>query len=348
MDNIRKWILDFYDKDDKYLSYESCLFIVGNSGIGKTYNIYNLCNELDLFIIDLDTNICISSLLFNDFIVKSLTTSLIQQLTNNNRKKIIIIDDFDILLSNDSVINITLYNILGTLNKYKNIPIICISSNELIKKIGNIKKKCKIIECNDLTNEEIINILKKNEKYKLLSDNYLNNIINKNNNNINQCIKELENNNINYSIDKKYNNLYIYSGDFNRDIYLKIILKDQWLIPLNYHENLINLLNNKKCNINIKNLLYKKFIYNFCYFNSLMIENNIDIAIDFFISFIYDINKLPNKKTKNNEINNFTKILSYLSLQKKNLKISYNNNFPIYQIGNYHISIINRKFIYYN
>jgi hypothetical protein len=54
-----------------------------------------------------------------------------------------------------------------------------------------------------------------------------------------------------------------------------------------------------------------------------MVENNIDIAIDFFISFIYDINKLPNKKTKNNEINNFTKILSYLSLQKKNLKNRY-------------------------
>lgn len=349
MENIKKWILDFYNKDDKYLSFDSCLFIIGNSGIGKTYNIYNLCNELDLYIIDIDTNICISSILFNDFIIKSLTTSLIQQLTNNNKKKIIIIDDFDILISNDSVINITLLNILSTINKYKNIPIICISSIELIKKIGNIKKKCKIIEYNDLTNEEIINIILSNDKYKNYDINYLNNIINNNNNNLNQCFKVLENMNINnHYIDKKYNNLYIYSNNYNRDIYFKIILKDQWLIPLNFHENLINLLNNKRCNINIKNNIYKQFIYNFCYFNTMMIENNTDIAIDFFISFIYNINNIPFKKNKNNEITNFTKILSYLSLQKKNLKISYNNNFPIYQIGNYHISIINRKFIYYN
>ena len=44
---------------------------------------------------------------------------------------------------------------------------------------------------------------------------------------------------------------------------------------------------------------------------------------------------------------NFTKLLSYLSLQKKNNKKIYkllipNNHFN----GNYHLSIINRKFIY--
>ena len=46
---------------------------------------------------------------------------------------------------------------------------------------------------------------------------------------------------------------------------------------------------------------------------------------------------------------NFTKILSYLSLQKKNNKLIYNQgNFPYYQISNYHINLCNRKFISFN
>ena len=54
------------------------------------------------------------------------------------------------------------------------------------------------------------------------------------------------------------------------------------------------------------------------------------------------------KCDKINIFKSFTKILSYLSLQKKQNKYNYNNNFPLHQIGNYHINIINRKFIYYN
>ena len=87
-----------------------------------------------------------------------------------------------------------------------------------------------------------------------------------------------------------------------------------------------------------------------CFFDLLMFKNDIEIAIDFFASIILsDFNNIISKKQIDLKMKNFTKILSYLSLQKKYLKQSYVINFPLYQIGNYHINIINnRNFIYFN
>jgi len=350
MENVKNWINNFYLENKPNLSIDSCLFLIGNNGIGKTFNINKLCNdELNLFIININSSNCGTSFEFIDLIVKSISSSLIQLLTNNNKKKIIIIDEFDTLLSLDSTINISLLNIL-TKKKLKNIPIICISSLELIKKIGDIKKKCKIIQLNNPTNNDMFNIIKSIPLYNSIDNNNINNIIIKSNNNISQCLKHLDNinNKIYYNIDIIYNIDYIFNEKFNREILKKIIITEPWLIPLKYHENLIIKLNNKKCIKSIKNNIYKNFIYNFCFFDKFMYNNINEIAIDFFISSIYDIMIINNKKIILNDTLNFTKILSYLSLQKKYLKYTYNNNFPFYQIGNYHINIIDRKFIYYN
>ena len=77
-----------------------------------------------------------------------------------------------------------------------------------------------------------------------------------------------------------------------------------------------------------------------------MNKNN-EIAIDYFISVINALFQFKHKNNKMHSLTNFTKLLSYLSLQKKNNKKIYkllipNNHFN----GNYHLSIINRKFIY--
>jgi len=70
-----------------------------------------------------------------------------------------------------------------------------------------------------------------------------------------------------------------------------------------------------------------------------------EISLDFFISIIRKLFDFPFKKNKNDK-QNFTKMLSYLSLQKKNNKNAFKSSFPFQQIGKYHSSIINRKFIY--
>lgn len=339
---ISDWIFSSYE--NQKLSFNSCLFISGNSGIGKSYIINKIANDLELFIINIDSNNCSSSSQLSDLLLKAFVSSLIQILTNNNKKKIIIIDDFDILMAIDNTINICLYNfILNNQSKLKHIPIIIIINNDLIKKIGEIKKKCKIIELPKMEIDDIYKILLiYNEK---LTFNETIKIIDETNGNLANAIKIVNKTNYNNNDDLIITE-DLFGNKYDRNKFKLIILKEQWIIPLNFHENLIiELINNRKGLKKDKEEFYKNFIINFCYFDIFMNNNN-DIGIDFFITSIAGLFKFDLKKNKNKEKGNFTKMLSYLSLQKKNNKNSYKSTFPINQFGNYHLMMVNKKFNY--
>ncbi len=335
MNYIKNWILTPKTK----LSTDSCLFVIGNSGIGKTFSINNLCKSLDLFIININSFNCSSSKQLLDLLNKAFISSLIQQLTNNTQNKIIIIDEFETLLSFDSTMNIHLLNFLNT--NHKHIPIICIGSNNI--KLGEIKKICSFYEFSNLSVNEIHDILLKYNSN--ITINETNELANKTNFNVKNCIQMITNTYYN-NTDDFLDVGELYANNFNRDNFKRIIYKDQWLIPLKFHENLIIELNTRNGTKILKNNYYKKFISNFCYFDIFMNKNN-DLAIDFFISSIYFLFMLSHKNNKTHSLTHFTKLLSYLSLQKKNNKKIYKLNIPTSQFsGNYHLSIINRKFIY--
>ena len=121
------------------------------------------------------------------------------------------------------------------------------------------------------------------------------------------------------------------------------------MIPLKFHENLIKDLANRKGTYKKKNEYYKNFMEMMCYYDYYMFKNNIDACINIFTSYVYYLSLFEYKKGGISRMGSFTKILSYLSLQKKNIKATYNSsNFPHYQISNYHINLCNRKFISFN
>ena len=119
------------------------------------------------------------------------------------------------------------------------------------------------------------------------------------------------------------------------------MLTESWLIPLRFHENLIIELKNRRTTLQNKNELYKNFLYDLCVFDVLMNNNAIESAIDIIVSNVYFLSLIPNKKNTKSNLDNFTKLLSYLSLQKKNIKKSFNYNKQFIHIGNYHINSIN-------
>ena len=45
-ENIKNWITTFYELNRNFISFNSCIFISGNSGIGKTYSINIICKLL--------------------------------------------------------------------------------------------------------------------------------------------------------------------------------------------------------------------------------------------------------------------------------------------------------------
>ena len=342
-DEIMNWIKHQLNLPKKKLSLDNLLFVAGNTGIGKTYKIQELCNNLNLEIVNITTHNCISSSDLNDMITKNITSNMLQILQNNFRKKIIVIDEFESMMAIDRTINNTLLAIL-TNNRLNSIPIICISSLEIIKKIGLIKKKCKIIELENPSTDEVFALLQK------IYTNHAHDILVKtaaeSNGNISHCIQKLDNR-ICQNIDKNASMSALYSLDYNRDLIKKVILTDPWLIPMRFHENLISELTQRKCTIAMRKLHYKQFMQNLVYFDYTMMHS-IDIASDIFASMINFLSKMSLKKNAKPNTEGFTKILSYLSLQKKNMKNTYTINFPLYQIGNYHNNISGRNFMCLN
>ena len=344
--DILIWLRNF--NYDIKISDQSCIIVAGPTSIGKSYSINKICNYLNYEIILIDNNNCYNSQYLKDIIYKSTSSSFLQILTNNFQKKVIIIDNFDSLFIADKTINITLLKILLE-NKLKNIPIICISNNDIIKKIGDIKKLCNIHMLSTPNNDEIAEILQKSN----IDINNINKFCLNSNGNLNKLFRDInnKNNDILYSdsIENSSDINILYGNNFNRQQTKKILIKDPWMIPLKFHENLIINLNNRNLSLNKYNEYYKNFIYIMCLYDYYMFKENIEFCVELFASMVYFLSIFKYKKNATSNIGNFTKMLSYLSLQKKNIKNNYNiKNMPLYQISNYHISLCNRKFISFN
>jgi len=349
--DILNWLKNF--NYNLKISKDSCIIITGKTCIGKTYSINKICSIINYDIININNNNCFNSTELTDIIFKSTTSSLIQQLTNNIKKKVIIIDNFDCIYMADKTINTTLLKILLD-NKIRNIPIICIANEEIIRKIGDIKKLCKIYNLEIPSKNEICNYLS-NIKYenKKLSKSYIEKLYDISKGNLNKLF-----NNLNKKIDEiLYEDVpdddidvnILYLNTFDRNKVIKIINKEQWAIPLKFHENIIIELNNR--NISQKNKIeyYKQFIDIMCLYDYYMYKNNNEICVSIFAYNIYQLSLFKYKKGAIHNLGKFTKILTYLSLQKKNIKQNYKcTKFPLYQIQNYHINLCNRKFISFN
>jgi hypothetical protein len=354
--NIISWLRNFNYKER--ISTDSCIIITGKTCVGKTYSINKICDYLNYEIININNNNCFNSEQLNDVIFKSATSSLLQVLTGNIRNKVIVIDNFDCIYISDKTINTTLLKIL-TDGKIRNIPIICISNNEIIKKIGDIKKNCKIYDIVVPTKEEVIDMIDNNNHNNNHqgvnnssghSKKQLEHLYKISNGNMEKIFCDVKRNSDEILYEERVENdcdiNILYLNIFDRNQVIRIINKDPWMIPLKFHENIIIELDNRKISLKNKIEYYKNFIESMCLYDYYMFKNNNEACITIFASNVYYLSLFKYKKGAVSNIGKFTKMLSYLSLQKKNIKQTYKcNNFPLYQVSNYHINLCNRKFI---
>lgn len=353
-EEIRVWLQkQLVLQNSTKLTIDNLLFVSGNSGIGKTHSIKHICKTMNLHMVYISTHNCWSAEELNDLLIKNTSSSMIQVLSNDTKKKVIVIDDFESMMAIDRTINTTLLNIL-TNGKLKCVPIVCIASCDIVKKVGMLKKKCKIIEIPNPSDDDIIKMLLKSQlKHddmhqieRIEKIERIERIVRSCGGNISQCLNKLEN--LCDDMDTSVAIGTLYGNNFHRDNIRKLVMTDPWLIPLRFHENLITELKNKKSTIGKNQAFYKKFMYDLLYFDLLIHNNCIELACDYFASIIYFSYTIHPKKNAATNLHNFTKILSYLSLQKKYSKKSYSSNFPLYQIGNYHTNIIGRNFMFFN
>lgn len=342
---IMDWIIDRVNQKQSAISCKDLLFVSGNYGIGKTYSINKICGHLNLDTIRLTINTCVSSHELLDNITKITSSSLLQIFKNENRPKVILIDEFESMLAFDRTISTTLFNILSQ-GKMKQIPIVCIISPDNLKKLGTIKKKCKIVELEQPTDDDIMLVL---QTVHDIDATKLRKIISDCKNNLSQCIFKIEDKCNIYSdnIDEIMNIDCLYSGDYNIRHITRIVSNDPWLIPLRFHENLIFELNKRYTTINKRNAYYNFFMNNMVMFDVFMCSNFTELACYYFSSIVYPLSNLPLKKNSKSDLSKFTKLLSYMSLQTKYNKKSYSLCFPLYQISNYHVNM-GRNYIFFN
>ena len=333
---LQEWICDKTKMYSPRISHSDLIFVCGNSGIGKTYSVKKICEEYDLFVIYLSSNNCFSSDQLNDHITKASSCSLLQSLTNNKKPKIIIIDDFDSLLTIDRTINSTLLNILSS-GKIRRIPIICIAANDTMKRIGNIKNKCQILELQNPSDEDIVDTLR-----TLFPDSKdIDSVVKRHRGNISQCIQQIEQTEcVTFdTMDDLIDVNILYGTTFDRNKLSSVIMTDPWIIPLRFHENMIIELKNRKSTILKNNNIYKTFVTNLVYHDMLMHRTGAYTHVaEIFADIIYPLLSIPLKKNTKPCVANFTKLLSFISLQKKNTKKHYTQKFPLYQINSYHIN----------
>lgn len=354
-----KLLLEKYNNSIRDLKNGEITLFYGYSGVGKSILVKLLTDNYFNEVLWIDTSICDNGNTVCDRIIKfhkwkDILQSFSELNINNSnliktskKSKVIVIDELESFIKIDR-------SILNTINneyciKYKDsfIPIILISHLETANKLGNIKEyinvQFHIPKINDI---DMFLFIKNRLPPRKIKMDTLMNICESSNGNINIAIKKVINifntkykNNISkillneiYKTEKQVSFDEIFNYNEINTI-SNLLFQDTWMNPLKVHENIVNILDNDTYisfliyYINFEVMSYKLKDTVFEYTTSI-----------YYLSYIiiYCINIQNTRKILNNM--NFSKMLSYISTQKKFKKMiinKYPSNYPIEDIGYY-------------
>jgi DNA polymerase III delta prime subunit len=314
------------------------ILIIGPSGVGKTKYVEYLCNHFKYDYIKLDSSLCQNAKDFIDRLEKLYNWKDISSIINGINRRIIIIDELETLIKIDR-------NIPSNLVKFwkeqkKNLPFIIIGQYDADKKISELRKQCSnIYYLKPLDDTDLFLYLKTKIPKKLIKLSDLMTIVENSNGSIYSAIQSIQSyindkKIINYGKDSFLDIKHIFTYQDYNDIY-SILYEDPWIYPLNLLENATKVYNNKN---------YKYFISDYVLYEQMINDKNIDsydIPIGYLSQMLYIRRNIKDKgKTKKLDEIQFTKLLSYISTQKKIQRVVYDKidkKLPISDIGIYWI-----------
>lgn len=266
------------------------IYLYGASGIGKTTFITNILKELNYDIILYNSSDIRNKTTIENITKYNMSDTNVASMFNKKQKPIaIIMDEIDGMNSGDKGGGINLLIKLLRPKKTKkqkledliNLPLICVSNYHKDKKIKELMKTCNCFELKKPTYNQIYHLIKNDMKIK--NNNIITNLINyidydlKKYINILKIYNESENvfnhfimNNILqnklYTEDTKelVNNLYNCNYNLNQHNYI-INETDRTIVGLLWHENIIDLIENKNTEKNITYTNYEKILNNICF-----------------------------------------------------------------------------------
>lgn len=305
-------VVDHIHQEHERLSLDSVIFILGSSGIGKTYHVKKIMEMLSCDPYYIDSMNCTNGRELRDMLQKGTNPYLVTRadISNEDHRRVILMDDIDVLISMDRTLMTAFHDILSS-KQYPHAPIICIGHLDVEKKLGAAKTKCKIIKCHVPDDIDICMMLQsiptqnKKTKHVLL-----------------QIAEECKGN-LNYAMEKVRCHGYkqlIRESTSNVWRIRQHMLDDPWMIPLRYHENLPKMMKKDQGSDTSD---YAKVVPYFCIWDLMMNhpELEADVAIEMLAHAIAGC--IPDDTDTHNSLEDFTKLLSNLSLQKKNERLLY-------------------------
>ncbi len=323
---VREHVASASDEGAK-LSSKSCIFVLGASGIGKTYHIQKILEEYEVY--RMDASNCGNHKEFRDMLTKGCNPYLVTR-TNCEKDFVVLIDDMDILCSMDRTIMTALFDVLANKSSspLAHVPIVVIGSLDIERKVVNAKGKCTVLRCTAPTDTEVFMFLKAHPQGSKKTKKLLMQIAEDCHGNLNRALQAIA------SIPNKKTGTYICSTEQQRTKAARVseiqqhMADDPWMTPLRYHENLPKWLVNGK----EKMQTYRSILPYFSMWDQMMHHSEIEseLAVDVLAHALcihtpsLDTSSLP-------ALEDFTKILSNLSLQKKHERSmfpSWDHGFP--------------------
>jgi len=282
-----KNILTNFEQNKTNLSFKRGIYLYGAPGSGKTQFIVNLLNEMNYDIIKYDAGDIRNKSVIDTITKNNMSDKSVISLFKKKSKPIaIIMDEIDGMNNGDKGGINSLIKIIRPkktkkqkLEELSFIPIICISSYHVDKKIKELMKVCNVYELNTPSDNQMQTILnlslpiiddttKKNIAIFLQGDlrklNSINKMYNYNNdilkNELFKSIFKLKS----YNEDTKEITQKLFNDQHSISEHNTIMNDtDRTIVGLLWHENVIDIISNEPKNIRMP--LYKKILDNICF-----------------------------------------------------------------------------------
>jgi DNA polymerase III delta prime subunit len=327
LETIRDWIKNIKNTDK--------ILIIGPPGIGKTKYVELVCQEFQYDFIKIDSTCCNHSKDFIDRLMKiHQWKDITQSFQEHPKPRIVLIDELETLIKVDR--NIPSYLIKFWEKSEKPLPYILIGQYEADKKISELRKQCAVLYLQRIQDNDMFLYLKSKIPRNKVKLSDLMKIAEDSNGSIYAAIHAIigytqsKKQIVNYGKDKTLELGDIFQYKNYTDIYM-LLSEDPWIHPLKILENAPKVYSKNE---------YMTFLKDYLAFEELIYNNDLsyDLSIGFLSQLILNYN-LQLKKPKQVDIQ-FTKLLSYISTQKKLHRSLYEKipkEIPINEIGFYWI-----------
>lgn len=291
------------------------IIVLGPSGIGKTFRMESIAKEKEYDAYWIHSSNCTNAKELRDMVMKGMKTSLLANLAQVHAPKVVIIDELEVLLQLDRTMATAVSDVISE-HKASKASLILIGNSSIEKKISSLKGTLKVYQCSMPSDADMFLWCKENapkgmKKTKMME------IADAANGNPGQALQLLR---------TKHNDAAIMSQrqqTNEKDVLRGRMLDDPWLYPLRFHENMIKELTKRKGTKAQKEDRYRRIMQSLCEWD-LMMSSSIEpvFAIEALCCAIHSNVLEVEQQTKKGATNtldtdDFTKVFSNLSLQKK-------------------------------